>query len=166
MIGHVSVHGADDAQVIHAVPDMFEDLTPTSRRRTIYGFIDRQNLPGVYRTFDFANPDIHSPQRHETTTPQQALFLLNSPFLIEVAQHLARRPEVSSQPDPTGKIRMLYRLAYQREPTDSEIALGLRYVTSAQDRDAAAGAENKPQLGPWERYAQVLLIANEFMFVD
>ena len=34
---------------------------PFSRRRTIYGFIDRQNLPGMFRTFDFASPDTHSP---------------------------------------------------------------------------------------------------------
>ena len=33
-----------------------------SKRRTIYGFIDRQNLPGVFRTFDFASPDSSTPQ--------------------------------------------------------------------------------------------------------
>ncbi len=54
--------------------------TPATGRRTIYGFIDRQNLPGLFRTFDFANPDATNPQRYLTTVPQQALFLLNSPF--------------------------------------------------------------------------------------
>ena len=38
----------------------------------MYGFIDRQNLPGLFRTFDFASPDTHAPQRYTTTVPQQA----------------------------------------------------------------------------------------------
>src|SRR5262249_40881206 len=37
---------------------------PFSARRTVYGFLDRQNLPGLFRTFDFASPDSSSPQRH------------------------------------------------------------------------------------------------------
>src|SRR5262249_31542112 len=45
-------------------------------RRTLYGLIDRQNLDGVYRTFDFAVPDATSPRRFVTTVPQQALFLM------------------------------------------------------------------------------------------
>ena len=39
---------------------------PFSGRRSVYAFIDRQNLPGLLRTFDFANPDTHSPQRFIT----------------------------------------------------------------------------------------------------
>ncbi|MDB6029124.1 MAG: hypothetical protein JWM68_5347, partial [Verrucomicrobiales bacterium] len=58
---------------------------PSPPRRTIYGYIDRQNLPGLFRTFDFANPDSTSPQRFYTTVPQQALFLLNSPFVVQQA---------------------------------------------------------------------------------
>ncbi len=59
--------------------------TPFTGRRTLYGFIDRQNLPGLFRAFDFPNPDATSPQHYLTTVPQQALFLLNSPFVLEQA---------------------------------------------------------------------------------
>jgi hypothetical protein len=55
-------------------------------RRTVYGFIDRQNLPGLFRTFDLANPDTTSPQWFATTVPQQALYLMNSPFVLRQAQ--------------------------------------------------------------------------------
>ncbi|MGL4554189.1 MAG: DUF1549 and DUF1553 domain-containing protein, partial [Gemmataceae bacterium] len=61
--------------------------SPFPPRRSVYAFIERQNLPGVFRTFDLASPDATTPQRHATTVPQQALFLMNSPF----AQHAARR---------------------------------------------------------------------------
>ena len=61
------------------------DITDRTVRaaRTVYGFIDRQNLPGIFRTFDFASPDATSPQRFVTTVPQQALFMMNSPFVCE-----------------------------------------------------------------------------------
>ena len=53
---------------------------PNANRRTIYGFIDRQNLPSLFRTFDFAGPDTTCGRRFTTTIPQQSLYLLNSPF--------------------------------------------------------------------------------------
>ena len=62
---------------------------PFTHRRTIYGLVERQNLPGMFRTFDFAGPDTHSPQRFVTTVPQQALFLMNSRFVAEQARLLA-----------------------------------------------------------------------------
>ena len=68
---------------------------PFVPRRTVYGFIDRQNLPGLFRTFDFASPDTHAPQRYTTTVPQQALFLMNSPFAVQQAKAIAARPEVA-----------------------------------------------------------------------
>ncbi len=67
-------------------------LTP---RRTIYAMIDRQNLPSLYRTFDFASPDAHSPKRYLTTVPQQALFLLNNGQMFE----LARRTAIGCDPN-------------------------------------------------------------------
>src|SRR5207245_10377918 len=95
-----------------------DDLTtqPFSARRTVYGFNERQNLPGLFRTFDFASPDTTSAQRFSTTVPQQALFLMNSPFVVEQAKHLLERPEVKSLITPEQKIGQLYQLAFQRAP--------------------------------------------------
>jgi hypothetical protein len=137
------------------------DITraPWTGRRTVYGFIDRQNLPGLFRTFDFASPDATSPRRYQTTVPQQALFLMNSPFVLEQARRLAGRPEVAGKARPEERIAALYRLAYGRAADADEISLGLRFLQ-------AAAQEPGGQLGPWERYAQVLLLANEFSFVD
>ena len=68
--------------------------TPAAQRRTIYGRIDRQGLPGMLPTFDFASPDTHSPERYSTTVPQQALFLMNGPLAIEMARAFAGRDDV------------------------------------------------------------------------
>jgi hypothetical protein len=131
------------------------DLTaaPFSTRRTVYGFIDRQNLPGVFRTFDFASPDTSSPQRYETTVPQQALFLMNSPFVLEQARRLATRPDVVARPDDAARIAYVHRLLYGRAAEPDEVALGLHFLAEA----------GRPA---WEKYAQVLLLSNEFAFVD
>ena len=110
-----------------------DDLTkePFTHRRTVYGFIDRQNLPGLFRTFDFPNPDTSSAQRFATTVPQQSLFLLNSPFALEQARHLAARPEFTSARTDAEKIRALYATLYQRSPDADELALAQSYLAIA-----------------------------------
>jgi len=96
---------------------------PFSRRRTVYAHIARQNVPGLFRAFDVASPDTHSPRRFVTTVPQQALFLMNSPFVVEQAKRLVKRAEISSAGDPVERVRRLHRLLYGREPTDEELRL-------------------------------------------
>src|SRR5207302_4772625 len=100
---------------------------PSALRRTVYGFIDRQFLPGVFRVFDFANPDMHNPQRLDTTVPQQALFFMNSPFVVERARALARRPEVVASKNPEQHIQELYRAVFQRPAAARQIESGKRF---------------------------------------
>jgi hypothetical protein len=130
---------------------------PFMTRRTVYGFVERQNLPGTFRTFDFASPDTTTPQRHVTTVPQQALYMMNSPFVVEQARALAARPDVAGASDPAERVRRLYRLLYGRPAEPTEVELGVRFV-----QGLAAGG----RLTAWEQYAQVLLLANEFVFTD
>ena len=119
---------------------------PFPRRRTLYGFIDRQNLPGLFRTFDLASPDAHTPQRFTTTVPQQALYLLNSPFLMETLGRLANRPDVQSVGDPAERIRILYQLIYARQPSAQELELGLAFVQAA----LAANSTDVATKSAWE----------------
>ncbi len=118
------------------------DITqqPSPPRRTVYSFIDRQNLPGVFRVFDVASPDTHSPQRYQTTVPQQALFLLNSPFLIDQATALVKRPEISGAANPEERLRQIYRIVYSRDPAPDELALGLKFLNAAE----GMAAERQP----------------------
>jgi hypothetical protein len=128
--------------------------SPYSTRRAVYGFIDRQNLPGTLRSFDFALPDTHAPQRFVTTVPQQALFLMNSPFVQEQAKALSAR---ATDPDPAKRVSNLYRLAFSRHPTTEEIAAAVDFAT-APDEDKTFSS--------WDQLAQALLLSNEFAFVD
>ena len=78
---------------------------------------------------------------------------------------LAARPEVTGQSQPELRIDALYRLLYGRPPTAEEIELGERFVEEgSRERERPEKSETK--LTRWEQYAQVLLLANEFAFVD
>jgi hypothetical protein len=111
---------------------------PFSGRRTVYGYVDRLNLANVYRAFDFAGPDMHAPQRYTTTVPQQALFLMNNPFVMDQAQALAARPEIAGEEDPEQRVQRLYRAVYGRAATAKEVTIGLRFVQRPEGERPAA----------------------------
>jgi hypothetical protein len=136
---------------------------PQCRRRTLYGLVDRQSLPGMYRAFDFAVPDASVERRPQTTVPQQALFGLNAPFMAEQARALANRPEVARASSPAESVAALYRLVLNRNPEPSESQAALRFLAETEAETARPGHS---QLTPWEQYAQVLLLTNELMFID
>lgn len=105
-----------------------ELLDPTNRRRTLYSVVDRQFLPGTFRTFDFANPDIHVAVRYETTVPQQALFFLNGPFAAARAKALAA---AITNVEPDARVQALYRRLFQRPASPREVSAALRFVAAA-----------------------------------
>ncbi|MDX2030466.1 MAG: DUF1549 and DUF1553 domain-containing protein [Blastocatellia bacterium] len=121
---------------------------PFMRRRTVYSFIDRVALPNDYQIFNFAGPEFHSPQRHLTTVPQQALFWMNSPFAMEQAQAVMKRPEIAALSHPRERIHKLYRALYGRAPSEEELALGLRFVAGAASEPEAAAPDDKS--GDWQ----------------
>ena len=129
---------------------------PFTGRRSVYGYIDRQDLPSVFRFFDFANPDISTGQRFETSVPQQALFLLNSDFLKSLAEALARSGPIQSVPAGPDRVKALFRQVLLREPRADEAAAAL---------DLLARVSGEPEK-PWISLSQVLLLTNEMAFID
>ena len=134
---------------------------PLNGRRTVYGLVDRQNLPALFRSFDFAVPDQCVERRPRTTVPQQALFALNSPFVMEQTRALVAQPGIAGEPNPARRVEALFRRVLGREPTKSETAAAERFVAAAQ-----AETQLPDGLTPWEQFAQILLATNELVFVD
>ncbi len=101
--------------------------------RTVYQFVDRYDQATVPATFDFANPDGHSPQRFVTTVPQQALFLMNSPFMKKQADILsAKLPQEPTATADAETIKALYHQVLLREPKLKELDMAQRFVADAQ----------------------------------
>ena len=139
-------------------PSLEAASDPQFRRRTVYGLVDRQNLPGLYRAFDFAIPDQCVERRPRTTVPQQALFALNSPMVLDQARALAVRPEIVSETEPSRRVGAMFRRVLGRNPTDAESAGALAFVAQA--------LEEPGHLNVWEQLGQMLLVSNEAVFLD
>lgn len=106
---------------------------PFSRRRSLYGLVDRQFVPALLRTFDFANPDLHIPRRAETTVPQQALFFMNHPLTLDRARALAAFSQEKTS-SPEDRIRVLFQQSLQREPSPLEIRESLAFVEAGANQ--------------------------------
>ncbi len=134
----------------------------SNNRRTVYAFISRHELDNMLRLFDFPDANITASVRAETTVPQQQLFVLNSPFMIEQSKAFAARILIETADGLEDRIHHAYRLAFGRKASPGELRVGLEYL---QTIDAPEQKElNK--LNRWERYAQALLASNEFLYID
>jgi Protein of unknown function (DUF1553) len=112
---------------------------PYPKRRAIYGYIDRQNLPATLRTFDFASPDLMNPQRPVTNVPQQTLYMLNSPFVLSRAAALVNTPEFAGSAIEEAQVQHLYERALSRKATPGEVQAAIEFV-----RASAAPADAPP----------------------
>ena len=101
---------------------------PYPYRRTVYGYVDRRNLDDMFRTFDFANPDSTTAQRFTSTVAQQALFMMNSPMVADLANKLVNRPEFKATPGEQQRIAQIYQVLYQRMPEPIEMKLGALFL--------------------------------------
>jgi len=130
-------------------------------RRSLYIQTARWDRGNYSTLFDAANPDSSVEARSVSTVAPQALFLMNSKFLLEQATHLAERlvREV-----PTGapdvnvvRIRRVYRLLFGRPPSEEELAVAQEVIR--QDDGSSLNAH-------WIDLAHVLLCSNEFVYID
>lgn len=121
--------------------ELFANAGATNRRRTIYGLVDRQYLPTVLSVFDYANPDMHSPSRNETTVPQQALFALNHPFVAAQAREIVKGVDSSLSIQSSNEharrgvaeqIETLVQRILQRTPTDEELRMFVDWIESSE----------------------------------
>ncbi|MCD8535376.1 MAG: DUF1549 and DUF1553 domain-containing protein, partial [Verrucomicrobia bacterium] len=113
---------------------------PFEPRRSIYGFIERQNLPGVLKTFDFASPDATSPGRFQTVVPQQALFLMNNPWLQEQSRNFSSRIQSLSPNSTESQIKSLFQTAFQRVPSTDESQWCQEFLLSKTSPEPAISA--------------------------
>jgi Protein of unknown function (DUF1553)/Protein of unknown function (DUF1549)/Planctomycete cytochrome C len=135
--------------------------SPDNRRRTLYGAISRHELNSLLRLFDFPDPNITAEKRTVTTVPLQQLFVLNSEFMVRNAKALAARITAKADLSDADRIREAFVLVYGRCATQREVTLGLAFLNAPPPPGQTAS-----KLTAWEQYAQVLLAANEFLFVD
>jgi hypothetical protein len=167
---------------------------PFSNRRSVYGYIDRQDLPNLLRVFDFASPDQSSERRPRTTVPQQALFLMNSPFVLDRAKALepialaasAGGAPAGSAPSggapsggapsggaPSGGAPSGGVTGGNAGGVDALYRQLFARLPSDSERRlglaflaSASEPSAEVKLSAWTQYAQLLLLTNEVAFID
>ena len=134
-------------------PSVANFLSGSATRRTLYAHLDRLNVPGIFRTFDFPSPDAAAPQRDLTTIPPQSLFMMNHPFVVECAKNVLRRADVAAEKHNGKRLQRIHQILYGRPVREEEEALARSFLGNADEN-------------AWTRLVHALLQANEFVFVD
>lgn len=128
-----------------------------NQRRTIYSTIHRRELSTTLAAHDFPDANQHSPMRTPTTTALQGLYALNGPLLAGQAVALCERLDREMLKDEITRVDRAYWLLFSRPATEQEKQLCINFLGDSCDDQRHAS---------WKQYAQVLLAANELLFVD
>jgi hypothetical protein len=104
------------------------EFGPETFRRMIYQQKPRMQLDDTFGIFDCPDAGQIAPRRTSSTTPLQALSLLNSPFALQQAQFFAERVVRETGADCAMQVRRAFLLAFSREPTPEESTGAVRLV--------------------------------------
>lgn len=103
---------------------------PAEWRRMVYQSKPRMQLDDTFGAFDCPDAGQIAPRRNRSTTPLQALNLLNSGFILDQSKILADRLRNEAKDDIAGQIRLAFELAFQRRPNDEELAASKQLIDS------------------------------------
>jgi len=106
------------------------DFGPAEFRRMVYQSKPRTELDNTFGAFDCPDAGQVSPKRTSSTTPLQALNLLNSPFAVQQAQFFAERVEREAGQGTDAQVRRAFQLAFLREPAREELGASVKLVQS------------------------------------
>ena len=135
-------------------------------QRSIYLMTQRQHRHPFLALFDGADPNISTGDRSLTTTPTQALFLMNDPFVHAQSTALAQRALTTASDDPA-RLAWLHEVLWGRPPLaeDAEGAMGFLEVYRQKLASLGVPPDQQP-LQAWAGLARVLLTSNNFLYVD
>jgi cytochrome c553 len=133
-------------------------------RRSVYLPVVRDELPEMFKVFDFAEPSLVVGRRDPTTVPTQALFMMNSRFVLAQSRILAKLI-IDERDGAAERIETAYRRTLSRPPTTPESARGLRFV---EETRAALDGEDPDgsDLLAWTSFCQALFASAEFRYLN
>lgn len=136
-------------------------------RRSIYLPVIRNAVYDFFQAFDFGDPSSVNGKRASTTIAPQALYMMNSPFLMEQSRHFAESLLSQKDKSDADLLKDAYLRAYSRAPEATDITRATSFLTR-YDAKLQAGEPDaaKRRLKVWTGLCQVLLAANEFVYVN
>jgi cytochrome c553 len=128
---------------------LVDKLGPDFNRRTVYRINVNSAKDPLLESLDCPDPSVKAPRRNVTTTPLQALGLMNNSFVLRQARHCAERVRKEAGDDLAPQVDLVFRFALGRAPTSAELT---RALPLARD----FGLQN---------VCWVLLNASEFLYL-
>jgi hypothetical protein len=113
-----------------------------------------------------AGSEFTAERRNISTVPTQALMLLNDEFVLLQSRFLAERVMHEAGSDPPAEVKLLYKIALSRPPTEKELRDDLEFVNREGAQAAQARPEEDTHLGVMSRLAHVMLNSNEFVYIN
>jgi len=123
--------------------------------RSVYLPVVRNNVDDMMRTFDFAEPSMIVGRRSVTTVPSQALFLLNSKFMLKQSTALAEKILADSSLTSRERVGRIYRQVLNRTPSKTEESRALEFIEACNDEANA-----------WAGLCQAVFGSAEFRYLD
>jgi hypothetical protein len=137
-------------------------VSGATARRTIYTKVIRNTRDPLLEAFDMADRLASASDRNVTTTPTQALLMINGPFGLARAKALARRLRSDNDPDDAALTAAAYRRVFGRVPSPKETQAAVRFLMAGTE----PSLPSDPRTAALVDFCHVLLNANEFIYVD
>ena len=131
----------------------------SSRRRSVYLPIIRTNVYKLFTLFDFPNPAAPTGNRTTTTVPTQALFLMNNPWMNELAGDIAKNVTATLKTDRE-RFSYLYESLLGRLPEEDDLTAAENLLETVREQ---ADLEKLP-LADWQALCHTMLMSSEFLY--
>ena len=128
-----------------------------SIRRSVYVPAFRNTIHPLLAVFDAANPNLVTGRRNVSNLPTQALYLMNSPFVMSQSRLAAARLLKEKAADDTARLNTAYQWTLGRLPTKREAEISLRYLQRS---------EKRPKQQAWATLFQALFGSIDFRYVE
>ena len=136
-----------------------------SNHRSVYLMVQRNQRHPYLALFDAADPNQSVAMRQPTTTPTQALYLVNSPFIHEQSSQFAKRIAAVSG-DDRDKILWAFEMSHGRIPENEVVRDAVAFVANYREKISGKTSQSDQEIATWSALARVLLTSNAFLFVD
>ena len=137
-----------------------------TNQRSVYLMTQRIQRHPYLALFDGADPSASTPARPTSTTPVQALYLLNDAFVHDQARRIAARI-IAEASTPDLRLQRAAQLILSRPLATDEVEFGKSFLTTVTPKLRESGTpEKETELAAWQSYVRSLFRVNEFVYID
>jgi cytochrome c553 len=130
-------------------------------RRTVYMPLRRANLPALFNLFDFGDATTPAGKRNVTNVAPQALFLMNSKFVADQADLVAKGVLADNSLEAKQKVERIFLRVLNRAPSATEVDNAISYTANFRQKFPKTVDSDA-----WQSMTRILLASNEFIYVD